>query len=122
MEKIMEYLLEKMDWEDNDKIDVIYLIDKVKAILLNDEQAKLYIKNLIDSKLDSKMSNKYIDVALHNIKTSELSTLLRISEMEAKYKRETMSFTVLEYEKLRNVGAQWLRPRETSFPKSLKLT
>ena len=83
MEKIMEYFLEKMDWEDNDKIDVIYLIDKVKAILLNDEQAKLYIKNLIDSKLDSKLSNKYIDVALHNIKTSELSTLLRISEMEA---------------------------------------
>jgi hypothetical protein len=108
MEKIMEYLLEKMDWEDNDKIDVIYLIDKVKEILLNDEQAKLYIKNLIDSKLDSKMSNKYIDVALHNIKTSELSTLLRISEMEAKYKRETMSFTVLEYEKLRNVGAMYI--------------
>ena len=108
MEKIMEYLLEKMNWENNDKIDAIYLIDKIKSILLNDNQAQLYIQNLIDSKLDNKLSNKYIEIALNHIQPSELSSLLRISEMEAKYKKETNSFTLLEYEKLKNVGAIYI--------------
>ena len=40
MDKIMEYLLEKMDWQKNDTIDAIYLIDKVKNILINDDCKK----------------------------------------------------------------------------------
>ena len=52
MEKIMEYLLEKMDWEDNDKIDVIYLIDKVKAILLNDAKYNIINKDGVPVRID----------------------------------------------------------------------
>ena len=113
MEKIMEYLLSKIDWEKNDQIDVIYLIDKIRTLLLDDHQAQRYIKYLIDSNLDKTLNNKYIDVALNNIKLSELSSLLHISEMEAKYKAQTDSFTVLEYEKLRDIGSIYVeRNRE----------
>ncbi len=108
MEKIMEYLLEKMDWEKNDQIDAIYLIDKMKSLIINDQQTQLYIKGLIENHLDNKMASKYIDVALHHIKMSELSSLLHISEMEAKYKAQNDDFTILEYEKLKNVGLMYV--------------
>ena len=108
MEKIMEYLLEKMDWEKNDQIDAIYLIDKMKSLIINDQQTQLYIKGLIENHLDNKMASKYIDVALNHIKMSELSSLLHISEMEAKYKAQNDDFTILEYEKLKNVGLMYV--------------
>ena len=109
----MDYLLEKLDWEKSDQIDAIYLIDKLKLLLLDEKQTQLYIKNLVENSLDNKLSSKYIDVALNHIKMSELSSLLHISEMEAKYKVENDSFTVLEYEKLKNVGLMYIeRNRE----------
>ena len=108
MEKLMNYLLDKLDWDKSDPIDVIYLINQLKLVLVSDQQAQLYIQRLIDSNLDNRLTNKYIEVALNHIKVSELSSLLQVSEMEAKYKAENEEFTAVEYEKLRNVGSIYM--------------